>query len=1027
MAQNAKVIDLTRSYVPGDPNAFPQNMGFTQPEDRPEQEPPVLAYEGYNFLPTSYGYRSYFGRNETLDVGALGSRVQFILSYQLPNFQSRLIALCESGIWTLNPHVANSAWAQAVTFNLDTPAPFYQTDVFEEWTYCLIENVLYMYQQGRSSAWKTAIVAGELAIQTHTPSFLNMAGQMGIFKAGTRLGFWDSANSTSWSSNLDLTDFTPSVENMAGNAIFADEIGRIISVKSHGEGWIIYTTKSVVGVTLDITGNLLWDAKKIFDNIGISNARNVTFGQSDNEHIAYTTNGMYMIGKFNALNGTHQISPLAPEVYDFLKESRDPIYLDTINSRHVFIGILNPDYVYGITSFDYVEPEDLKVRFTLGGRNWDGITLPAITLNCRQAATALKQLVTFGFESTSDTVAMWNIVATAMQDNTNGPFDVGSRDAQTPGFTELDIENTYMPLGTLPTETQSDEIEVGDFSMEFLGYTPYGNPTITDAMSSTTIQMMYKQLQDWELWRQHQNASKAIIESAAKVTTTPGATAYYNDSSTVAPTLPALPATTVVDSVVGDIPTGEGNIEIQLDRPLKKIVMRKYWQRKHSIVKRVTTSYVWRVGVGSSSGYSLNLSGSALAFGRRADSSATWIPLSPVPAGNKFVSLTSDGCWSLARSRGVNYYYPPSVAKSGYTFLIDGCWVPDWYLEARYHADGVQTADCNNKDTGYNWGNLVAPPAAISTTVYPWYIDTVETITYIITTSTADMGSTDFEATQSSYAHTIIQVTSDPETIVVHSPTPVFPTGASAISFFPPTWSGTPTLKLIAASAYSPWHLIDGTFGIEASGLAAIAGAEGYPVGETCEVDSPENIATDYETTYSNFPYLLQIGGKDPLYPLMSGALVLDLALKKWGKAKMFYNVLIDLQPVNQYTPMIITEDDKGMTAAIMGYAGTIQVLDDAPSESLIRYGKAGYYRLGMTNVLEVLAHNRDERTGTLTVDASMDGLSIDTTLSYSLNFTGTKHIAAYPDISARWHTVSFTGNYDLTGLEIRGKIAGRR
>lgn len=1009
MAQNAKVIDLTRSYVPGDPNAFPQNLGFTQSEDRPEQEPPILAYEGYNFLPTSYGYRSYFGRNETLDVGALGSRVQFILSYQLPNFQSRLIALCETGIWTLNPHVTNSAWTQAVTFNLDTPAPFYQTDTFEEWTYCLIENVLYMYQQGRSSAWKTAIVTNELAIQTHTPSFLNMAGQMGIFKAGTRLGFWDSANSTSWSSNLDLTDFTPSVENMAGNAIFADEIGRIISVKSHGEGWIIYTTKSVVGVTLDITGNLLWDAKKIFDNIGITNARNVTFGQSDNEHIAYTTNGMYMIGKFNALNGTHQITPLAPEVYDFLKESRDPIYLDTINSRHLFVGILNPDYVYGITSFDYVKPEDLKVRFTLGGRNWDGITLPAITLNCRQAATTLKQLVTFGFESTSDTVAMWNIVATAMQDNTNGPFDVGSRDAQTPGFVKADIENTYMPLGTLPTETQPNEIEVGDFSMEFLGYTPYENPTITDAMSSTTIQMMYKQLHDWELWRQHQNASKAIIESAAKVTTTPGVTAYYNGSATVAPTLPALPATTVVDSVVGDIPTGEGNIEIQLDRPLKKIVMRKYWQRKHSIVKRVTTSYAWRVGSGVA-GKSWDISGASLVFNHSL--SGAYDQGLTVPASNKFYGLTSADCETAAKAKGEAYYYPATVT------------IPSVGTFNRGSFNG-NSISCDYAPSHFY--GLYSIPSFLNTTIYPWYQDKVETITYIITTSTADMGYTDFKATQSSYAHTVIQVTSDPKTIVVHSPTPIFPTGASAINFFPPAWSGTPTLKLIAASAYSPWHLIDGTFGIEASGLAAIAGAEGYPVGETCAVGSPENIATDYGTTYSSFPYLLQIGGKDPLYPLMSGALVLDLALKKWGKAKMFYNVLIDLQPVNQYTPMIITEDDKGMTAAIMDYTGTIQVLDDAPSESLIRYGKAGYYRLGMTNVLEVLAHNRDKRTGTLTVDASMDGLSIDTTLSYSLNFTGTKHIAAYPDISARWHTVSFTGNYDLTGLEIRGKIAGRR
>lgn len=372
MAQNAKVIDLTRSYVPGDPNAFPQNMGFTQSEDRPEQEPPILAYEGYNFLPTHYGYRSYFGTNSTLDVGALASRAQFVLSYQLPNYQTRLIALCEDGIWVVNANVADSAWTQAVVFNLNTPAPFYQTDVFEEWTWCVIENVLYMYQQGRSVVYKTAIVTNELAIQSFTPSFLNMAGQMGIFKAGTRLGFWDSANSTSWSSNLDLTDFTPSIENMAGNAIFADIVGRIVTVKSHGDGWIIYTTKSIVGVKLDIAGNLLWDARKIFDNIGISYGRAVTFGQSDNEHFAYTTSGIYMIGKYNAISGKHDVQPIATELFDFLRESRDPVIMDSVNSRWLFFQLTDQRYIQGRISFTTTIVDPTKTTLLLGDAYWEG-------------------------------------------------------------------------------------------------------------------------------------------------------------------------------------------------------------------------------------------------------------------------------------------------------------------------------------------------------------------------------------------------------------------------------------------------------------------------------------------------------------------------------------------------------------------------------------------------------------------------------------------------------------------------------
>ena len=210
MAQKAQVIDVTKSYIPGDPNAFPENLVNTSQEDGEEKTPAVMPFEGYNFLPTPYGYRSYFGTTSRLDVPQVPARVQFILSYQSDTFINNLIALCEDGIWIIDPTANTNTWKHVVVHT-------YDSEVFEEWTYCVIENTVYMYKQGKSSVYYTSntddVPNGlSISIPSFTPSFLNMSGQLGIFWAGTRLGFWDSANSIAWSSNLELGNFTPSQE-----------------------------------------------------------------------------------------------------------------------------------------------------------------------------------------------------------------------------------------------------------------------------------------------------------------------------------------------------------------------------------------------------------------------------------------------------------------------------------------------------------------------------------------------------------------------------------------------------------------------------------------------------------------------------------------------------------------------------------------------------------------------------------------------------------------------------------------------
>lgn len=350
MAQKPQIIDITRSYVPGDPNSYPENLISTQSQDGEEKAPPVSIYEGYNFLPTPYGYKSYFGTTSRLDIPVVPARVQFMLSYQSGEYINNLIALCEDGIWIIDPTADTNTWKHVVVHT-------FEADVFEEWTWCVIENSLYCYKQAHASYYHTSDVDDvpnglSISIVTVVPTFLNMAGQMGIFKAGTRLGFWDSANSVGWSSNLDLADFTPSLENLAGNTIFGSVVGRITHVRDHGEGFIVYSTKSIVGVSYDASSNMLWDAHTISNVCGVAVGREVTHGSSNSEHFAYTTAGMYRVGGYNGLTKIHEFQQVAVELSDLLKESRDPVYLDCIEGRYLYMHCISNDYINGKISFE---------------------------------------------------------------------------------------------------------------------------------------------------------------------------------------------------------------------------------------------------------------------------------------------------------------------------------------------------------------------------------------------------------------------------------------------------------------------------------------------------------------------------------------------------------------------------------------------------------------------------------------------------------------------------------------------------
>src|SRR5688572_2619011 len=188
MAQSPHIIDLRRSYVPMDPNAFPPTMHGTGREDEPESRIPVIPYDGHNFMPTPQGYSSFFGINATLGVDALTGNVDEIFIIQNLGFVNIAVALKDDGIWTklLN---SGGAWTHVAT--LVVPA----VGTHKNWSRCIIDQNVYVYRQGEANVY-VANPGNRYVFTAMTMTGINMAGQLGIFKAGGRLGMWDSENST---------------------------------------------------------------------------------------------------------------------------------------------------------------------------------------------------------------------------------------------------------------------------------------------------------------------------------------------------------------------------------------------------------------------------------------------------------------------------------------------------------------------------------------------------------------------------------------------------------------------------------------------------------------------------------------------------------------------------------------------------------------------------------------------------------------------------------------------------------------
>lgn len=1178
MAQKPQIVDITKSYLPGDPNAYVQSLVNTDREDGEEKTMPMMAYDGYNFLPTAYGYKSFFGTNAALAVTALSSRVQFVLLFQTPSYKNRLIALCEDGIWVCTADGTYADWVQVVTHSFD-PA------IFEEWTWCVIENVLYMYKQGTAQVYRTtigswvipavpgalvgdpttyqtfAVVEGatgsgldftsgsfyqidiqykggtayslegnilpltemvgangsfdisisagtapvttpsltdtvrvyiydvnsadtfykdfllsvfpisipdytgfnnggafepqtltvvgvasvtytnDVTITSFVPSFLTMTGQMGIFRAGLRLGMWDSANSVSWSSNLDLTDFTPSIENLAGNTIFGRVVGRIVNCKGHGEGFIVYSTKSVVGVTFTAQGNLLWDAKAVLDNTGIANSRAVACGKTDSEHFLFGTTGIYTIGKYNALAGKYDAEPILPEVYDLLKESRDPIYLAVLQDRYLCFQCVDEAYIYGRQSFStgLANPYTVIVDWFTPSTGYPTATSAILP-------EQLWEIVRQEMSGTSKTkrkdgewVPRYNTTVDIMDDRYYSFWrrwigEQSTRLSYDDYATYLDTSPLDITTGVITSYLNPERPAAPPDAARYGKLrTSTGIRAFWGLMGATEYEnneaLIYGQEKEWEAFIVHQEANKSKIDAYSRAVITytnktQSLTFGYTDSTVVVgPTTTRTREHTYTYAEGDDISTGTA-VGVSGGggggAPAASSTYNSF-PVTASLAASIRNGWLAypEVSVGSipSGDYHI-VSGSV---------SYTWSGFAWLVSGGS-ITFSADPTYATAVSNAMAFADPATTSvPTTIGTLVTGEGNNQWLVTEGPTDKAAKEVILRRT---FNKGLTL-----VKRVITVFTHDTVSglnyreiataTTTYETTAVTGTYGYSQFRAVVTHWdkvrfglygAYTILQtVAAEAMTAKIWEGTYPTDLGADRDSL----WSYG-QYKAIALP-----DLQNGTIGqITLDGAYDSAGTV-WEALTSYEVDGITSLHSSY--TLPGTSFTLQTGSIEAVYPTFVGALVYDFQLKKWGKYKGNHDALLETVPVNGTSTGTVTYTDLGVNAAAFGTDGLVYLFDSVPVDSWIRYGKIGFYRQGFTDLLEVRASMRMPSDFTIITESSMDGKNLDLSKNTDTWVYDDVVVEAYIDVSARWHTVKISGNYDLTGLEIRAKLAGRR
>lgn len=965
MTQAAKFIDVTKSFLPLDPNSYPQSLQTGRGESTPEDPIPVVAYAGKNFLPTAYGYRSFFGTAERLNIDTLNSRPDHVFVLQSLTLENIVIALCDDGIWHKTGS-AVGAWEQGVV----TYDPTQNPDVYHRWTYCILENSLYAYQEGRATFWKiSSDGVTDIIFTEMTPNFLNMSAQVGIFRAGSRLGFWDTANSTAWSNLDDFEDFTPSTLTLAGSAKFSDIVGTIVDIRSHGDGFIIYATKSITHIRKATEELFQWDPKVIFSNNGIVYPRQVTSASPDTKHFCYTTQGIYQIE-----NGKEEL--IIPEVFDFFEKDVSVKYLKLLQGRYLCFEVFSEDLALGRTIFSNGSTGDFV------------LTLPGAVSN----VSGLVEDIIVSGENWCPTEE--NLSIMLRPGGSSGPAEPGDR------ATEPLYSPRYKAFLRPPAFLAGGSIT----------YSAANCPVV---FNGETIPM--------------QPADGGITAFNTTFREVNGADAYVDGKWTMTRFVQAQTALWDMDT--------EALAEYK-ELLLAKVETRSYISGYAAAPAADSAYTVTRCGgiqipAGFSPSYQFDISPCAFTLTRYAlglerlyTKKVTWQTyvdtLRPMVGADRYwyqgvlflvydkATLAEILAHIVANDLGGGAGWTGPVINTGITHTAAS------YLTYRGYAYAdvsyTRTSDGVVNTRRVSYGKAITTGWTYQEgNVYPNLLEYNSLGRYAITQKL------------------LATLELKPENM-----SPVPDTARCELQ----GWeyekaNGTDGFLAVSTPCTEPassGRTKDPKYGgnFAPADDGSLCGKPFEPI--TIPGSPPISLVWPEQTVvYPGTTFVLRDGTPAPLYPTAKGAYVYDLHLKKWGKYVGDYKHLLDYSPINANTDGILTDATFGIVGGIFDIGGSVRLFDKYPTDSYITYGKLGWNRARMTSPEEVRVDFAEAASGYIRVETSLDGRNIQQGLTKASYFTEVEQTTVYGCYPGKWHQITVGGWFDISYIEYKGFMQGKR
>lgn len=1192
MATNAtKNIPLERSFVPVDPNAFPAVLEFIGKEDSPNAGSPILPYFGFNFAPTSSGYKSWYGTNNLMqwpplaivgtpvagitpamdtatkilsldaaafdgdegdivkltgflpaevngiyriaykdasfiyiqfdvavdvDEATLGTvtpygasfNIDDIFIYRTETLENLIFALCDDGIYTRDGKDDYTvAWTHAVTTTPEAAGTYLR------WTKAVIGNTLYLYRQGDANVYRVR-VDEDYVPTAFAPNTLTMSAQLGIFRANSRLGFWDSDNSIAWSDSDDVSDFVPSLQTLAGASTYKEVIGKITDIKASGDGFVVYSTRSITYVQYTPQSQFLFNPQAVTNEIGVAFASEIAVASPDTVQYAHST-----VGLLEITGGTYKV--LIPPVFDFLREARDPIPLKIVNGRHLHVSLIDPGYINGKVRFSVSE-----VPGTAAVYSWDraGIFIDgwydavvAYEADPTTGRDAVLELIE-DFGTSTAAVAGINTLVNKQPHVyiwRNNPSHAG------PGYPVGEDVPVYENSWEVPVEIYTD---AGDDTTSISKFKTLAQDAFIDERASFTGYQYYINTIPLPfLGMLTHTRSVGALEDAADEWVE-DANDFIINALALMDTTERLGAT--MERAVLSSPRGTSNGSIEsawISGATYRIDGDALSKYRIMIMLEVMTEtldnpYLYPTALNMPAASAND----ATIYSRKCERTkkySNFAYLSDTPSGSRmrgdimdpqcfifrnakhweytfgttwrYVKMQFQTCLAViaehnveadSPAAGVYHYTATSLAGGSYSVSLTGLHAAN-YTALKALIDAAIAAIIGYDETISFTLSIIQHPVGSpldpadltglmnAYVTMDYYIrvggnlhhaifiiqatdaDGVSNARNIVTLKTATTLDAPYGTTCAYRLETTLrseEVESDPckDYIAAKSRIKKFVTydilGARSDSLTPaPAWDpsvlpvpcttsdnipklfnvyGSPRVNGVPVT-YDPYRRYVNI-------TPAVAGDLGntlytYPSG--VEPFSSDASSGNESVAFRGFKTLLQDASPGAPYAIYAGTLAFDTQLKKWGKGKFNHRAIFDYYPINAQVDSSIPYDAFIMDAGALLSNGSICLFNDAPDESIIAYGKLGYFRQGFTKGELVKLKFRSASSGAVTVEGSLNGKAIDTALTSSSLFSNAIQHTHPLNLSARWFNIIVQGIFDLTDLEFLGRSQGKR